>query len=61
MTLLGCTYDEQRDTLRRRRKELEPQFMNTTSFSEQCSIAHQFGEVCEEDNDAAWPCISHPG
>ncbi len=35
--------------------------MNTTSFSEQCSIAHQFGEVCEEDNDAAWPCISNPG
>jgi hypothetical protein len=24
--------------------------MNTTNFSEQCSIAQQFGEVCEEED-----------
>ena len=24
--------------------------MNTTSFSEQCSIAQQFGELCEEED-----------
>lgn len=31
-------------------KNWKPQFMNTTSFSEQCSIAHQFGAVCEEED-----------
>jgi len=42
--------EERRENLHRRRKELEAQFMNTTNFSEQCSLAQQFGEVCEEED-----------
>jgi hypothetical protein len=50
MTLPGSILEERRENLHRRRKELEAQFMNTTNFSEQCSIAQQFGEVCEEED-----------
>jgi hypothetical protein len=50
MTLPGSILEERRENLHRRRKELEAQFMNTTNFSEQCRIAQQFGEVCEEED-----------
>src|ERR1700722_2483881 len=46
----GSILEERRENLHRRRKELEAQFMNTTNFSEQRSIAQQFGEVCEEED-----------
>jgi hypothetical protein len=50
MTSPGSILEERRENLHRRRKELEAQFMSTTNFSEQCRIAQQFGEVCEEEH-----------
>ena len=50
MTLHGYTNEEKRNSLHRRRKELETRFMNATEFSEQCSIAQQFGVLCEGED-----------
>ena len=40
---------EQRDDLSRRRKELAKKFMNTTDVFEQCRIAQNFEDLCEEE------------
>jgi hypothetical protein len=49
MDTAGLTHEQQRESFYRRRKELEAIFLNTNSFLEQCIVAKEFGELCEEE------------
>ncbi len=42
--------DEVRQELTRRRKALELEAMQSQSFESLCSVAHRFGELCEEED-----------
>jgi hypothetical protein len=50
MDSAGFTDEQQREFFFRRRKELEALFLKTNSFLEQCIVAKQFGELCEEEH-----------
>jgi hypothetical protein len=59
MTFPVYRHDERLKIIDRRARNCEAQFMNTTDFSEQCSIAQQFGELCEEEDAMLHERASH--
>ena len=53
--------DEARQELTRRRKALELEAMQSQSFESLCSVAHRFGELCEEEDALDNPQYARSG
>lgn len=53
--------DDARLDLVRRRKALELEAMQPQSFESLCSVAHRFGELCEEEDALNNPQYARAG
>ena len=52
---------EARQELMRRRKALELEAMQSQTFENLCSVAHRFGELCEEEDALDNPQYARSG